>query len=305
MNNFIYLLSKFGVPVLFSFLIHYLEPNATWSMKTLLGISIFLVWTALENLHYIRKIDVEHKHETDLWSMEHDLDIILNNIRKHYREIVKDFYSKDDLFKDYFQRTFSELADVLKDAAEKKEVLVKDFHFQRTESLLSAFKEDESAILRYVWIVNKNESLFDEKWEHYSTQIEGGTKEGAIKEVRALVVLGDGVKKTDKVIQGLAGFYEFAGRHSYRLLDQGSYNNIKSDHRIELEYIDFGIYGTRYIYRTISYDTVTSGKFCKDKSVINRYTQFFDVVWNINSATTLPRSSLTKLTLADAFSLSW
>jgi hypothetical protein len=304
-NNTVYLLLKFFVSILSPFLLRYVEPDATWSMKTLLGISIFLGWSSFDILHYLRKIDGEHKRETELWLMEHDLDRILNNIRKHYREIVKDFYGKDDLFKDYFQERFSELAGVLQSAAERKELFVRDFHFQRTELLLSAFAEDATGVLRYVWIIRKGEPLFDEKWEHYCDQILKGTTAGAIKEVRALLVLGEGVNKDDRVIQRLAGFYDFAQAHNYQLIDEATYNRRKSDNRLETDYSDFGIYGRQYIYLTLSYGEVASGRFCKDAVLIERYMKFFDCVWDSHVATKLPKSSLAKVELTELFNLKW
>jgi hypothetical protein len=293
------------VSILVPFLLRYVEPGATLSIKTLLGISIFLVWSSFDVLNYLRRIDGDRRHETELWSLGHEGDVILHNIRKHYREIAADFYGDTDLFKDYFQARFSDLAALLQSAAERKELLVKDFHFHRTDLLLSAFAGDRSGVLRYVWILRSGEPLFDKKWEHYCDQIVKGATEGAIKEVHVLLVLGEGVSNKDRVIQELAGFYEFAKGHDYRLVDEATYNHQKDDSRLETDYIDFGVYGQRYIYLTLSYGNVTSGRFCKDVAVIDRYTKFFDRVWDSPSATKLPKSSLVRVKLPELFNVKW
>jgi len=304
-NNLLYLLLKFLVSIAIPYLLKFIEPNASWSMKTLLGISVFLGWSSLDALYYLRKWDTVLQRQTDLWLLEHDLDMILANIRKHYREIVKEFYGDADLFRDHFHARFVELEGMLQAAAERKELFVRDFHFQRTELLLNTFRDDETGILRYVWIIRKDEPLFDEKWEHYCDQILKGTTEGAIKGVRALLVLGEGVAETDAVVQAVAGFYDGTKAHDYRLVEELAYNHRLADNRFEGHYVDFGIYGARYIYLTSSYGEITAGKFCKDRAVIGRYTKFFDSIWTAHTSKKLPKAGLPKIKLHELFKVKW
>src|ERR1035441_7857448 len=87
-----------------------------------------------------------------------------------------------------------------------------------------------------------DEPLFDEKWQHYCDQILKGTTDGAIKGVRALLVLGEGVSEQDLVVRTLAGFYEATKGHDYRVIEESIYGVQKSDNRIDVRYIDFGMY---------------------------------------------------------------
>ena len=206
MTNKWYLLLKFIVSIIVPYLTIFIEPKATWSTKILLGISVFLGWSSVDLLHIVNKLEADCSRSAELWVLEHEFDKTLVNIRTHYREILKDFYDESDLFREYFHDKFAELENVLQTAAKRKQLSVRDFHFQRTELLLSSFRGDESGILRYVWILHKDEPLFDEKWQHYCDQILKGTTDGAIKGVRALLVLGEGVSEQDLVVRTLAGF---------------------------------------------------------------------------------------------------
>jgi hypothetical protein len=171
--------------------------------------------------------------------------------------------------------------------------------------LLSAFNGDATRILRYVWLIDKSEPLFDEKWTHYCVQIDEGLRKGVIKEIRALLVLTDSSLRTEPQIQNLAGFYAHTKGYKYRIIDQAAYKHVREDHCLEQEYVDFGLYGRRYIYRTISYGKETTGRFCKDTAVIDRYTKFFDIVWGSHSALEVDKSKLSKTKLSDVLSLSW
>jgi hypothetical protein len=75
------------------------------------------VRNSVETVHYLRKLDAERKRHTELWPLEHEFDLILSNIRKHYRGILTEFHGESDLFKSYFHERFSELALALQTAA--------------------------------------------------------------------------------------------------------------------------------------------------------------------------------------------
>ena len=257
-------------------------------------------------MHGLKKLEADSARGAELWVLEHEFDKTLLNIRTHYTEVLKEFYGEADLFREYFQDKFAELETILQTAAKRKELSVRDFHFQRTELLLSSFRGDDSGILRYVWILHKDEPLFDEKWQAYCDQILRGTTEGAIKGVRALLVLGEGVSEQDLVVRTLAGFYDGAKGHDYRVIEESTYSVQKLDNRIGPEYIDFGIYGGRYIYLTKSYGAVTAGTFCKDKAVIVRYLKFFDSIWTSHFCRKLPKASIIpKVKLDQLFGVHW
>jgi hypothetical protein len=305
MNSAAYFVLKFLVSVLVPLALRWLEPNATLTEKTLLGIGVFLGWSSLDTLHYLRKIDAARRFDADMWALQEQGDTLLHNMRKHYRMIIDDSYGEHDLFMDFFKTRLAEMAEILRNAAEQRQLFVADFHFRRTDLLLGTFIGDESATLRYVWVIRKDEPLFDNKWEHYCDQILKGTTAGAIKDVRALLILGNKVNIDDDIVRALAGFYEYTKAHSYKIIDENVYNHFKSDSRLENDYIDFGIYGNRYIYLTLSYGEPSSGRFCKDKAVIERYIKFYDHVWSSSSAKRLSRNLVPRNKLTDLLKLKW
>ena len=271
--------------------------------KVILAMITFLIWTCLDILRYAKNISEQELKHIDIWNIDNDFEAILNNIRVHYRDISRHFYGKNDLFKDYFIRALTSIAGTIKHAAMKSEIRVKDYHFPNTELVLDAFEGDESQILRYVWCLEHDGPFFDDKWKHYCTQIEETINQNRIKEVRALLVVNPAINIRAEHVLALLGFYEFTEKYSYRLIDNNAYSELVRDHNIDQNYLDFGIYGKRYIYLTLGYTPVTYGDFSKDQSLIDRYTKFFDIVWKSPGARLQSKDDLKKTTLQELFNI--
>ena len=286
-------------------LLNHFNVQLTVAQDIMVGVLLTMSFLMAEIFWTVSAIEDREREEENLWLIQHPFENTLHNIREHYRSIAQRFYGDHDLFKDHFERSFEEIEEIIKGAAIHNELKVVDYHFHNTDLVLAAFRGDATQILRYVWVIETGEDLFEEKWKHYCTQIEDAVRDGEIKEVRALLVLKPGLRADHPIVKKLAGYYEFSRGFSYKLIDEERYLNQKTDSRLSSEYIDFGIYGQRYIYLTISYDKVIAGKWSKARDIIDRYTQFFDVVWNSSSASTLPKNSASRATLADLFALKW
>lgn len=271
--------------------------------KVILGFITFLLWTSLEILNYAKSMNERELQHEEIWSISSEFEVILNNLRKYYHDISKHFYGKNDLFKDYFIENLSSITMTIKNAAEKNELYVQNYHFRSTELVLNAFEGDDSQILRYVWILEHNQPFFDDKWKHYCTQIDETIKQNRIKQVRALLVQSPAININDEHVLALISFYALSEGYDYRIIDNKSYTELERDNQIDRKYIDFGIYGRRYIFRTISYEPLTGGDFSKDQSSIERYTKFFDIAWKSHGAHQLSKRDLKKISLAQLFDI--
>jgi hypothetical protein len=281
----------------------YFDVKLTTAEDIMIGLLLTMSFLLIEIFWLVSRMEEQEREEWRARLIEHRFEKILHNIRAHYSDMAQMFYGDSDLFKDYFDRRLAETEEFIKSAAVHRELYVEDYHFHNTDLVLDVFRGDSSGLLRYVWILNPKEDLFDENWKHYCRQIEEATKQAEIKEVRALLVLTPLLTRDHPAIKKLAGYFEFTKGFSYRLIEENKYLHQKNDSRIGSEYIDFGIYGQRYIFLTMSYGEVIAGKFCKDADVIGRYTRFFDIVWSCNSASILPKDSLSQARLTDLFDL--
>lgn len=305
MANAAYQILKFFVSALVPYLVRFVEPNATVTMKAILGIGIFLGWSVIDLLRRVDQLSAAEERRAHVWTLRQEGEVTLHNIRKYYLDVVNQSYGENDLFLDHFHSRLHDLADVFRRATEQRELAVKDYHFQRTDLLLGAFDGDPSGILRYVWIATAGEVLFDDKWAHYCDQIVRGITNGRIKEVRVLIVLGKGVPRSGGSLDRLTAFYDCSKGHDYRLVDEAIYVGMRSDGHLETNFVDFGVYGTRYLYRTVSYDAgTTTGQFNKHPEVIDKYSKFFDNVWNSHSSTRAPKSKV-RVKMADLLQLRW
>src|SRR2546425_6416446 len=73
-----------------------LFPTSTGE-KVILGFVTFLFWTSFELLSYAKRLSEREDRHAEIWSISTDFERILNNIRKHYHDISKHFYGKNDL----------------------------------------------------------------------------------------------------------------------------------------------------------------------------------------------------------------
>ena len=193
-------------------------------MKAILGISIFLGWSVIDLLRRVDQLTAAEKRNAQIWALKQEGEVTFSNdIRKYYLDVVNHSYGAEDLFVDHCHSRLHDLAEIFRGAAEQRELAVKDYHFQRTDLLLGAFDGDCSGILRYICDSRAGESLFDDKWAHYCDQIVRGITNGKIKEVRALIILGNGVPRTGGSLDRLTAFYDCTKGHDYRLVDETNY----------------------------------------------------------------------------------
>src|SRR5208282_1428296 len=199
------ILLDIALAVLAVLLLNHYNIQLSKSDDLIVGMLVCGLFILLEIFWLVSRMDEGERAAEQLWLIEHPFEQTLHNIRVHYKTMAERFYGDHDLFKDYFDRRLAETEEVIQAAAIHHELEVKDYHFRNTDLVLDAFRGDDTQLLRYVWIIGPGEDLFDEKWQHYCSQIEEAAKSGEIKEVRALLVLKTTLTKEHPIVKTLAG----------------------------------------------------------------------------------------------------
>src|SRR6185295_5508702 len=173
------LLLKLLVSILVPIVLGLVKAPTTFAERLLIGVIVFVGWTALETLQISKELQKREKRERAAWAIAHRFDEIIHNIRHHLGEAIKDFYGENDLFQDHLCHLAEELARVVRQAAEKKELFVMNYHFRSTDLVLSAFDGDTAKTLRYVWILD--DPLLDDMWRHYMKQVDQMVKQRSLR----------------------------------------------------------------------------------------------------------------------------
>src|SRR6266571_3472891 len=123
------LLCAVGVPVILKLF----KVNLNTGENLIFGISIYLSGSMVELITIIRRMDLREKKSGESWELRNEVEGILHNVRHHYHEVSRGFYGPRDLFLDHIKERVQEVSDIVKRAAERKELAVTDYHFKSTE----------------------------------------------------------------------------------------------------------------------------------------------------------------------------
>lgn len=280
-----------GISAAVVFLSEWMGSRLTLGEQLLLPLIVFVVLTQFEMLVLSIWSQAQQTHEFKLWKLRNEVDQKLANIRSCFDRIVQGSYSGRDLFIDHFDREIEDLTRKINEATEKQELRVQNHHFQSVDNVMNAFLGEKEPILRYLWVLAPGEQLFDQyAWNRYFELTAEMVSNGHIRAVQGLLMVDQLDALNDARIDKLLAFYLTNKGQDCRIILRHDFEMICEDWDIPLNYIDFGIYGTRLLFRTESYDP-TVGTFTKDSGLIRKYTKLFDTLWQ--SGTTRPNPSTT------------
>jgi len=276
--------------------------------KLALALLLFLVSHMLNVVHIVSKIASQQARERELWSIWEEGERDLSNIRACFSKLVSGSYGPRDLFVAHFRREFEELARLIHDAAQKNEVRVIAEHFLSVDNVLEAFREDDEPVMRYVWPIAAGDKLFDDHaWRSYFEATTKMARQKTIKWIRAILVVDSYELVKTPRLGALLSFFRGEKGLDCRLIREQDFKVLCSESRMPGAYLDFGIYGTRLLFRTEQYVPSIIGLFTKDPGLISQYTALFDRMWSSASITTANPStpsagtvSLEELLAADA-----
>lgn len=262
----------------------YLVPTATLFEQAVVGLLIFVALGVLEIGLAISWLGAAQTEELRLWEIRSEIEEVLSNIRANLARVLEEARADNDLYVDHFLRELRALETLAHDAAYKRELRVVCHHFQSVSNVMSAFQGEKNPVLRYVWILDEDRLFEDSSWEYYFKYTAEMVRDRTIKEVRALLVVRDASTLEHPSKKRLLQFFRFTNNMQCRYMLDSAFQVRGADGGLLSQHVDFGIYGSRLVFRTETYEPETAGSFSKDPNLVDRYTRFFDDLWRSGSS---------------------
>jgi hypothetical protein len=289
---------KLGVSIAVTVASAYAGIADTPHQKVIIAILTFVAFNVLEALAALKSLAGRRDREELLWRVEEALDANLINIRRSFRELSRHSYGRKDLFVEYFATTIQDLSQQVKEASETKALKLRNYHFRSIENVLAAFEGSKVKTFMELWILEKGEPLIDSPLgAEYFAQIAVMAKKGYIRSVRTVFVFSDASCIEEPSVRTLLAFYASWPRFDCRLVQSSSCHSLMDDEGIRGGCIDFGVYGDRYLFKTVQYRPDVVGVFTKDEREIQRYARFFENLWNSAGARRNPEPPRSGMTL--------
>jgi hypothetical protein len=268
--------------------------------KIQLAVLLFATSQIVTLVHHVAKLVAQGSHEAAQWAQLEEGEQDLFNARACFTKLVRTAYGPRDIFVAHFRRKFAETARLIHAAAENGEIRVVAEHFLSVENVLEAFREDDEPVLRYVWQIASGDRLFeDHAWRSYFEATTLMIRRHEIKWIRAILVVDSvAITKTPRV-EALLGFFRWEKGLCCRLINDRDFKALCLESGVPGNYLDFGIYGTRLLFRTEQYTPSIVGVFSKQPATIRQYTEFFDRMWSSVSITQANPSKRSKLSLEE------
>src|SRR6266436_10287137 len=104
---------------------------------------------------------------------------------------------------------------------------------------------------------------------------------GKLNGIRAMFVFDDLTICNSPRVKKLLDFFQTHKGLECRIVRKDDFEAISTSNGIPLNYIDFGIYGDRLLYRSEQYKPEIIGVFTKDPVLIRNYTGLFETIWDM------------------------
>lgn len=121
--------------------------------------------------------------------------------------------------------------------------------------------------------------------------------------VRSLCVVESEEHLKDTRIAAFLDFYKTTPKFECRVVSKSEYDERLTDDQLSREFIDFGIYGTRMMFLTASYEGVRKGVFVRRTEDVVKYTEFFESIWKSRTAKGNPSTRKDRLSVDELFAI--
>lgn len=264
-------------------------------------LSASLLGNVLLLLHTVART---RQGELEQWRLEDELNVKLAAIRDDYAALVNKRHGDDDLFVAHYKREITELSSNIHKSSQLDELWVTERHSQTVDKVMSAFLEETKPVHRSVWFMVPNEELFEiQPDREYLGNFEKAATKRSFGGVRTLCVVESHEHLKDVRIKAVLDFYKTTPKFDCRVVVKVDYERERADDQISPEFIDFGIYGSRMMFLTASYEEVRKGVFVRRKADVAKYTEFFDRLWNSRAAKKNPSIAKDRLRLDDLIAI--
>lgn len=297
------LLISLLLPIVFIVVLHWAKVDLSTAEDIVLGILLFIALLLLDILWLANKIATREARDEELWTLRELCDKELTNIRNCFCQIIRDSYGDKDLFVTHLMKQLHQLGETIKDVAEKRELRVQADHFLSVDNVLDAFQGDSERIWRYTWPIDAKHILFDDHaWKRYFEKTAEMVEQGAIKQIRTMLVLDEPKLVQAPRVNKLFDFFHTNKGFECFTINQHDYRSICANNGVPGNYIDFGIYGNRLLFLTEQYEPDIIGVFTKDLTTIQHYKSLFDSMWGSPSvARRNPSNAEQRVTLEELY----
>ena len=273
-------LVAFGVAVLVPIVTHKLAWTQTVPQDVIVGVTVWTVGMIFQIAYSLHSFHVERLEVTHSLEIVNEHDSRLVELQTRLREIVSRTLNgrPNHVFLDYCRRNLEDTLNMARRAAQRGELEVHDHHFDTIDTVLAAFDGCRDRTYRCVWLIQKDEDLFDKYWRQYMKSLVELSRKSRTKQrvdVRILFVADDETQLDRPSVRTLLGFVSAETGFEYRVISVDEYKPRLRDGGLDIDCIDFGIYGDHLLFRTTSYDPHV-GVFSDEEAAINSYRAVHD-----------------------------
>lgn len=271
--------------------------------QILLSVALFIGFLQLDILYKISEIEGKQTKEFEMWRVQSQGDQELINIRSYFAAIVKDAHGPNDLFVSYFMKDLQDFDRRARNAAERQELRASSDYIVNVEGVFDSFLGEPEKILKYTWPLAVNERLFEEPaWRRFFEVSINMLESKNIEGIRVLFVLEDMDIVKQPIVIKLLDYFYLTRRLEAKLIKSDEFRVICSQNGLPSNFLDFGIYGRRMLFRSEQYIPEYVGVYTKDVAVVRMYIKLFDEIWNSPGATRKHQSSASgSISLEDLF----
>jgi hypothetical protein len=305
-KQIIVLIISLGVSIFLGFVPSWTGIEISVNEQTLLTIEVFIAFLLLDVLwivsHRLNQLSKQH----DLWTLRESGDSELSNIRSSFANIVHNSYGKRDLFVAHFLKEFQRLSRMIREVTDNQELRVAADHFLSVDNVVDAFWGDDERIWRYTWPVQPDEKLFGElPWKRYFEVTAKMLQKGDIESIRAILIVDNISTIESPRIKALLDFIKTTDNMDCHIIETRNYQRVCEDNGVPPHFKDFGIYGSRLLFRTEQYESENHeiiGTFSKNTELIQNYISLFDAMWHsVSVSTENPSTRTTSVSLETLF----
>lgn len=214
-----------------------------------------------------------------------ELDASVSEIHRLLGELSGVGTARTDLFFEYFKRRLHALQSGLNDACVKQQAQIDETMFSVTDWLYgSSFHGKDSDIFRAVLPSGDVDFFFDVHTRMYFMKMYQLVKSGQAKGVKRLLIVDNPDHLADERLIRLLTFHSFVDGYECRTIMRQDFTKIVNDYRLQHLVVDFGIYGTTYLYKglTNSIEEIV-GMYSRDRDEIALFIECFESAWQVGT----------------------
>lgn len=255
----------------------WLHERLDFAQQWIVGLVLFTVFILLDLLWVTRELYDWLLREKKIEKTRQEIEGYLQEIEGDWVRLATPSENRPELFLRILKKRIERLRNSVHNAADKKELFTDENHMQDSAHVLRVFDDQDTNEFWDVYTLCSDERIFNHHTGDYFKNIYELVLAKKIRNVRSLFILDDQEEDALRRVKALVKFYEQTPGFDCRVLTAADYNTLFQDARLE-QCADFGIYGARLLFRTMSYEPVC-GIFSYDIATISSFRDFFEGCW--------------------------